>query len=386
MTEIDKQTTNIIRALILDITRNANSGHPGGAMSSTDMAYVVYRYFLKYNPSNPNWINRDRFVLSAGHESALLYSLIMLQGFLPLEELKKFRQLNSLTPGHPETDLTDGVDATTGPLGQGFSMAVGMAVAEEILRSKLGSDAISHYTYALGGDGDLQEPIALGSAELAGHWALSKLIVLYDKNNAQISGETSRADSTDVETVFKGFGWNVINIDGHNHVEIKNAIETAQAQNEKPTLIIGHTVMAKGLATREGDHGTHGSPLPPEEIAATKEKLGLPSDKQFYVPNEIIEEFRKRHDELKKIASEWSATVNEKIQNDEKHNKSTTSQLQHNNNKERETDRQTERERKRAYHEKERDLATPQEQRTIFNELDLEAYVAVSSQWVNNTI
>ncbi len=313
MNEIDKKTVNVIRALILDITRNANSGHPGGAMSSTDMAYVVYRYFLNYNPSNPHWINRDRFILSAGHESSLLYSMIYLQGFLPMEELKRFRQLNSLTPGHPEADLTDGVDATTGPLGQGVGMSVGMAVAEEILRAKTSEDVINHYTYVLAGDGDLQEPIALGAAELAGHWGLSRLILLYDKNNAQISGKTSRADSTDVAAVFKGFGWNVIEIDGHNHDEIKSAIEQAKAQNEKPTIIIGHTIMAKGLATREGDHETHGSPLPPEEIAATKEKLGLPKDEFFHVPEDVIDAFRSRHSELKNAAEKWSATVNEKI-------------------------------------------------------------------------
>ncbi len=316
MNELDKKTVNVIRGLILDTTRNANSGHPGGALSSTDMAYVVYRYFLNYNPSNPQWINRDRFVLSAGHESALLYSLIMLQGFLPLDELKRFRQLNSLTPGHPEYGLTDGVDATTGPLGQGISMAVGMAVAEEILRSKMGSDVINHYTYVLAGDGDLQEPIALGSAELAGHWGLSKMIVLYDKNNAQISGNTTRADSTDVATVFKGFGWNVLKIDGHDHEEIKEAIEKAKSQNEKPTIIIGNTIMAKG-SVREGDYTTHGSPLKEEEIAASKEKLGLPKDEKFYVPDDVIANFRTRENELKDITTEWSKRVNEKLHSDE---------------------------------------------------------------------
>ncbi len=316
MTNLDKKTASVIRALILDGTRKANSGHPGGALSSTDMAYVVYKYFLKYNPENPYWINRDRFVLSAGHESMLLYSLIALQGFLPLEELKKFRQLGSLTPGHPEYGLTKGVDATTGPLGQGFSMSVGMAVAEEILRAKLGEEAINHYTFTIAGDGDLQEPVALGAASLAGHWGLSKLIALYDKNNAQISGPTSRADDTDIKKVFEGFGWNTIEIDGHNHDEIKEAIEKAQAQNVKPTLIIGNTVMAKGTATREGDHTTHGSPLPPEEIAATKKKLGLPEDEFFYFPEDVKEFFRSNFDELKKNVAEWNHRVNEKMNSD----------------------------------------------------------------------
>ncbi len=321
MTELDKKTASVIRALILDGTRKANSGHPGGALSSTDMAYVVYKHFLKYNPKNPLWINRDRFVLSAGHESMLLYSLLTLQGFISVEDLKNFRQLGSITPGHPEYGLTDGVDATTGPLGQGFSMAVGMAVAETMLSAKLGGDAVNHFTFTLAGDGDLQEPVALGAASLAGHWGLSKLIALYDKNNAQISGPTSRADDTDIKEVFEGFGWNTIEIDGHNHDEIIDAIKQAQSQNEKPTLIIGHTIMAKGTATREGDHTTHGSPLPPEEIAATKEKLGLPKDQFFYLPDDVVNYFRNNFDELNDNVNDWNKRVNDKIESDEEFKK-----------------------------------------------------------------
>ncbi len=321
MTELDKKTASVIRALILDGTRKANSGHPGGALSSTDMAYVVYKHFLKYNPKNPLWINRDRFVLSAGHESMLLYSLLTLQGFISVDDLKNFRQLGSITPGHPEYGLTDGVDATTGPLGQGFSMAVGMAVAETMLSAKLGGDAVNHFTFTLAGDGDLQEPVALGAASLAGHWGLSKLIALYDKNNAQISGPTSRADDTDIKEVFEGFGWNTIEIDGHNHDEIIDAIKQAQSQNEKPTLIIGHTIMAKGTATREGDHTTHGSPLPPEEIAATKEKLGLPKDEFFYLPDDVVNYFRNNFDELNDNVNDWNKRVNDKIESAEEFKK-----------------------------------------------------------------
>jgi transketolase len=316
MTNLDNKSVSVIRALILDGTRKANSGHPGGALSSTDMAYVVYKHFLKYDPENPLWFNRDRFVLSAGHESMLLYSLLALQGFLPLEELKKFRQLGSLTPGHPEFGLTNGVDATTGPLGQGFSMSVGIAVAEEMLRAKLGADVLNHYTFTIAGDGDLQEPVALGAASLAGHWGLSKLIAFYDKNNAQISGPTSRADDTNIKKVFEGFGWNTIEIDGHNHDDIINAVITAQSQNAKPTLIIGHTIMAKGTATREGDFTTHGSPLPPEEIAATKEKLGLPKDEFFYFPEDVVNNFRSNFDKLKEKVNSWEDAVNAKLQND----------------------------------------------------------------------
>jgi transketolase len=316
MTNLDNKSVSVIRALILDGTRKANSGHPGGALSSTDMAYVVYKHFLKYDPENPLWFNRDRFVLSAGHESMLLYSLLVLQGFLPTDELKKFRQFGSLTPGHPEFGLTNGVDATTGPLGQGFSMSVGIAVAEEMLRAKLGADVLNHYTFTIAGDGDLQEPVALGAASLAGHWGLSKLIAFYDKNNAQISGPTSRADDTNIKKVFEGFGWNTVEIDGHNHDEIVDAVNTAKSQNAKPTLIIGHTIMAKGTATREGDFTTHGSPLSPEEIAATKEKLGLPKDEFFYLPEDVVDNFRSNFDELKEKVNKWNNVVNAKIQSD----------------------------------------------------------------------
>ncbi len=314
--EQDKNAVAVIRGLIMDGTRKANSGHPGGAMSSTDMAYILFKYYLKTDPGDSQWLNRDRFVLSAGHESMLLYSLLHLQGYLPMEELKHFRQWGSLTPGHPEHGLTPGVDATTGPLGQGVGMAVGMAVAEAALADQMGKDVIDHYTYVLAGDGDLQEPVALGAAANAGHFGLGKLILFYDKNNAQISGSTSRADSTKINKVFKGFGWQVLEIDGHDHVQISLAIEQAQEEKNKPTIIIGHTVMAKGAATVEGDFHTHGSPLPPEEIAATKEKNGLPADKDFYVPEAVYDYFHSQHKEQKKAVNAWNAIVKEKSEAD----------------------------------------------------------------------
>ena len=314
--ELDKKTTAVIRGLIMDGTRKANSGHPGGAMSSTDMAYIVFKYFLKIDPDNPEWIDRDRFVLSAGHESMMLYALLHLQGRLPLEELKRFRQWGSLTPGHPEHGLTKGVDATTGPLGQGVGMAVGMAVAEAALSAQLGKEIINHYTYVLAGDGDLQEPVSLGAAATAGHLGLGKLILFYDKNNAQISGSTSRADSTDMALVFKGLGWQVIEIDGHDHIQISMAIEKAQAELNKPAIIIGHTVMAKDAAHVEGDFHTHGSPLAPEEIAATKEKIGLPPEKDFFVPDEVCDFFRAGHKEAKKSVTAWQRSVEDKSKND----------------------------------------------------------------------
>jgi len=314
--ELDKKTVAVIRSLVMDGTRKANSGHPGGAMSSADMAYILFKYYLKTDPDNSRWLNRDRFVLSAGHESMLLYSLLHLQGYLPMEELKRFRQWGSLTPGHPEYGLTQGVDATTGPLGQGVGMAVGMAVAEASLAAQMGEDIIDHYTYVLAGDGDLQEPVALGAAANAGHFELGKLILFYDKNNAQISGDTSRADSTDIAKVFEGFGWQVLEIDGHDHVQISLAIDQAQEEKSKPSIIIGHTIMAKGAATVEGDFHTHGSPLSPEEIAATKTKNGLPADKDFYVPEEVYDHFRSHHKKLKKTVNQWKERVKEKSLSD----------------------------------------------------------------------
>ncbi|MBN2639120.1 MAG: transketolase [Bacteroidales bacterium] len=314
--QMDKKTTAVIRGLIMDGTRKANSGHPGGAMSSTDMAYVLFKHHLKYDPDNTLWINRDRFVLSAGHESMLLYSLLHLQGHLSIDELMRFRQLHSLTPGHPEHGLTKGVDASTGPLGQGFGMSVGMAIAEAALAAQLGTEIIDHYTYAIAGDGDLQEPVALGAAATAGHQGLGKLIVFYDKNGAQISGSTDRADSTDLVQVFKGFGWQVIEIDGHNHAEINQAITQAQNEKDRPSLIIGHTIMAKGAAHVEGDFHTHGSPLKEEEIQATKEKLGLPSDQKFYVSDDVYRYFQSDFSEKRDIVSQWNKIVADKSESD----------------------------------------------------------------------
>ena len=315
---LDDKSVSVIRGLILDGTRKANSGHPGGAMSSTDFAYILFKDFLKYSPDNAKWFNRDRFILSAGHESMLHYSLLTLIGYLSVDDLKEFRQFGSLTPGHPENILTPGIEATSGPLGQGISMGVGMAISEIILKNMLGNELINHYTYILVGDGDLQEPVSLGSSAIAGHLGLGKLIVFYDKNDIQISGSTSRADSTDVAGVFKSLGWQVINIDGHNHGEIRNAILSAQSESSKPTIIIGETTMAKGLATKEGEAGTHGSPLPPEEISATKEKFGLSTDEFFQLPDDVIEHFRTRFSELQKSEEEWNELLSTKLNSDNK--------------------------------------------------------------------
>ena len=297
----------VTKGLILDMVRKANSGHSGGPMSSADFTQVLFTEYLSFNPIDSEWFNRDRFILSAGHESALIYSMLAQIGWLKIEDLQAFRQLHSKTPGHPEVEIS-GIEATTGPLGQGFGMAVGMATAESMLRSRV-SDLIDHYTYVVAGDGDFQEPIVLGAASMAGHWGLSRLIVFYDSNNAQISGNVDRFDSTNYATVFEGFGWHVQEIDGHNHEQIRQAIEKAQVV-DRPSLIIGTTIMAKGSATMEGDYETHGAPLPHEEIKATKEKLGLPLE-PFYLPSEVIAHFQNRFEGLNKNAIIWDKKVSD---------------------------------------------------------------------------
>lgn len=311
--QMDQKTVNVIKGLIMDATRKANSGHPGGAMSSTDFAYILYKDFLRYTPDSPDWFNRDRFVLAAGHESMLLYSLLHLAGYISIEDIKQFRQLGSITPGHPEHDVTPGIEATSGPLGQGFCTGVGMATAEAFLRAKTGSDVTDHYTYVLASDGDFQEPVSFGAASLAGLWGLGKLVVYYDSNSVQLAGPICRCDCANIKQIYEGLNWHVIEINGHDHEAIRAAIKAAKAETAKPTLIIGKTVMANGAATREGDYGTHGAPLPPEEIAATKKKFGQPEDKFFYVPEDVVEHFRARFPELKAEAENWQKKLDETI-------------------------------------------------------------------------
>jgi len=306
--ELKQFALAVTKGLVMDMVRKANSGHSGGPMSSADFAHILFTEYLNFNPDDPEWFNRDRFVLSAGHESALLYAMLIQIGWLDMKDIQSFRQLHSRTPGHPEVEIP-GVEATTGPLGQGFGMAVGMATAESILRGQFtelvdNADAlVGHYTYVLASDGDFQEPITLGAGSMAGHWGLSRLIVYYDSNNAQISGKVDRSDSTNYALVFEGFGWHVQEIDGHNHDQIREAIEKAQVV-DRPSLIIGTTLMAQGSATMEGDHETHGAPLPQEEIDATKEKLGLPEEK-FYLPKVVVDYFQSRFTELRELVSKW---------------------------------------------------------------------------------
>ncbi|QAZ67558.1 transketolase [Solidesulfovibrio carbinolicus] len=309
----DAQAVNVIKGLIMDATRKAASGHPGGAMSSADMAYVLFKDYLRYDPADPTWFDRDRFVLSAGHESMLLYALLHLRGLLTMEDLQHFRQFGSKTPGHPENYETPGVECTTGPLGQGFSMSVGMAVAEAMLRERLGEDIAGHYTYVLSSDGDVQTPVFQGSAALAGLWGLGRLIVLFDKNQVQLSGPVAICDHVDYAKLFASMGWHVVEIDGHDHAAIRAAIEAAKAETSRPSMIIGLTTIAKGSATMEGDCGSHGAPFSEDEIKATKKNLGLPEDQKFYLPAEVGEHFRARWPELAAARKAWNTTLEAKL-------------------------------------------------------------------------
>lgn len=312
--DIDQYAINVAKGLIMDTVRKADSGHTGGPLSSLDYTYTLFKEFLKFDPDDPNWKDRDRFVLSAGHESALLYTMLTFVGWLEIDDLKKFRQLGSRTPGHPEREMTPGVEATTGPLGQGVGNAVGMAVSECILGHQFGEDVVNHYTYCLHGDGDIQEPVAQGAIALAGHWGLGKLINYYDANNAQISGKVTRSDSADYVKIYEANGWQVQEIDGHDREAIRDAIRKAQMEIEKPSVIIGHTIMAQGCATMEDDHNTHGGPLPPEEIASTKEKLELNPDEFFQFPNDAVEDFRKGFAFARSEVAAWKSALNNRLE------------------------------------------------------------------------
>lgn len=293
--EIDRLGANTIRMLAADAVQKANSGHPGMPMGCADFAYVLWTKFLKVDPKNPSWPDRDRFVLSAGHGSMLLYSLLHLSGFdVSLDEIKNFRQLGSITPGHPEFGETPGVECTTGPLGQGIANSVGMAIAEAWLGATFNDDAtnlVDHNTYVLCGDGDLEEGISSEACSLAGHLGLGKITVFYDDNQITIDGATDLAFSEDVGKRFESYGWHVQAIDGHDHEAIEGALEKAQAEGSRPSLIMGRTKIAYGSPTKEGTSASHGAPLGDEEIQATKRKLGMPEDKTFYVPDEVRAQF-----------------------------------------------------------------------------------------------
>lgn len=304
-----------IRSLSIDAIQECNSGHPGLPMGSADIGAVLYGEIININPEESKWINRDRFVLSAGHGSMLLYSLLHLSGHnLSLEDLKNFRKIGSKTPGHPEFGHTDGVEATTGPLGAGISNAVGMAIAETMLADKYNTDnhkIIDNYTYTLAGDGCLMEGVSYEAASLAGHLGLGKLIVLYDSNSITIEGSTSLATSEDILKRFESFGWQTLKGDGNNIKEIERLIKEAKSETLKPAIIELKTTIGFGSPNRAGTSGIHGSPLGEEEIKLTKEALKIPSGSDFYINPLATELFSERQAEWKHNYNNWVADFKE---------------------------------------------------------------------------
>ena len=309
--DIDQLSINTIRFLAVDAVQKANSGHPGLPMGCAPIGYLLYTKFMNHNPANPKWLNRDRFILSAGHGSMLLYSLLHLCGYdVSLSELKNFRQWKSITPGHPEYGLTPGVETSTGPLGQGFANAVGMAIAEEYLASMFNKDdekILDHYVYGICSDGDLMEGISHEAASLAGHLKLGKIIFFYDDNSITIDGSTSLAFSEDVGKRYEGYGWQVLRINDVNDLaQIDAAVIAAQAEALKPTMIITKTHIGYGSPNKQDTADAHGSPLGEEEIKLTKENLNWPTDKSFFIPEKVIERFKAVKIKGKKCEEEWN--------------------------------------------------------------------------------
>ncbi len=306
----NRTLANAIRILSLDAVNAANSGHPGAPMGMADIATILWREFLKHNPKNPNWFNRDRFVLSNGHGSMLLYSLLHLTGYkLSMNDIKNFRQLNSLTPGHPECDITDGVETTTGPLGQGLANAVGMAIAEKNLSSeynRIGHQIIDHHTYVFAGDGCLMEGISHEACSLAGTMKLNKLIVFYDMNQISIDGSINGWFTENIPSRFKSYNWNVINnVNGHDFVSIRKAIRAAKLEKSKPTIICCKTVIGYGSPKFQGTSQAHGAPLGMEEAKVVREKLSW-KHKPFIIPRDIYLKWN-AHDKGEKHESVWKS-------------------------------------------------------------------------------
>ena len=313
-TALDQLCINTIRILSIDTVQKANSGHPGLPMGAAAMAYVLWTRFLKHNPHDPLWPDRDRFVLSAGHGSALLYSLLHLTGYnLPLDELKRFRQFGSHTPGHPERGDTAGVEVTTGPLGQGFGMGVGMAMAEAWLAANFNKDGqkiVDHYTYGIVSDGDLMEGIASEAASLAGHLKLGKLIYLYDQNHISLAGATELTYTEDVAMRFDAYGWHTKTVpDGNDTEAIDAAIREAQAETGRPSLLLIRTHIGFGSPHKQDTFHAHGSPLGEDEVAATKKNLGWPTMDYFYLPPEAVSHFREQVEKGQAEQKEWTGAL-----------------------------------------------------------------------------
>ena len=305
-----KIIANTIRGLSVDGVAAANSGHPGMPLGMADVRAVLWSEHMNFNPKNPKWLNRDRFILSAGHGSMLIYSLLHLYGYdLSMDDLKAFRQWGSKTPGHPENFVTVGVETTTGPLGQGVANAVGFALAEASLAARYnreGSEIIDHYTYVVAGDGCLQEGISHEACSFAGHNKLGKLIMLYDSNNITIDGPTHISFTEDTRKRFEAYGWQVLEIDGHDYDQINAAIAEAKKEKSKPSIIICKTIIGFGSPNRAGTSKAHGEPFPAEEIELMKEKLGLPKDKSFFVPDEISDLRAKTQEKGENLENKWN--------------------------------------------------------------------------------
>ncbi|WHY79476.1 transketolase [Neobacillus sp. WH10] len=309
---IDDLSVTSIRTLSIDAIEKANSGHPGMPMGAAPMAYTLWTRIMNHNPKNPHWFNRDRFVLSAGHGSALLYSMLHLSGYnLTMDDLKQFRQWGSKTPGHPEYGHTEGVEATTGPLGQGIAMAVGMAMAERHVASVYNKDKyelVNHFTYSICGDGDLMEGVSAEAASLAGHLKLGRLVVLYDSNDISLDGDLNKSFSESVKERFQAYGWQYLRVeDGNNLEEILKALEEAKSDLDRPTMIEVRTVIGYGSPNRAGTSGVHGSPLGANELKLTKEAYKWTFEEDFHVPQEVYDNFQKLIVETgTKKEKEWS--------------------------------------------------------------------------------
>ena len=315
MSKQHKNLSNAIRFLSIDAIEKANSGHPGMPMGMADVATILFKHFLKFNPKNPSWLNRDRFVLSAGHGSMLLYSLLYLTGYksVSLSSIKKFRQLNSICAGHPEYHPNTGIETTTGPLGQGISNAVGFAIAEEILKKKLGKKIINHKTYALAGDGCLMEGISHEALSLAGHLKLKNLVMLFDNNAISIDGPTSLAVSDNYKKRFESYGWDYIFINGHNEKEIFKALKKVQ-KAKKPTVISCKTKIGYGSPNKSGKASSHGSPLGVDEIKLVRKQLNW-KHKPFEIPNNILNEWKKIGNKGTKLEANWNKFYRRKNNN-----------------------------------------------------------------------
>jgi transketolase len=308
--ELENLSINTIRILSADAVQNSNSGHPGMPMGAAAMAYTLWTQFLRHNPRNPQWFDRDRFVLSAGHGSMLLYSLLFLTGYdLPLDQIKRFRKWGSMTPGHPERGHTPGVEVTTGPLGQGFANGVGLAIAEAWLAARYnrpGHRIVDHYTYCICGDGDLMEGVSQEAASLAGHLQLGKLIYLYDQNHISLAGATEIDFTEDVAARFDACGWHTRSVpDGNDTEDVAKAIQEAQAEHGRPSLILVRTHIGYGSPHKQDNFSSHGSPLGEEELAATKKALGWPTMDKFYLPQDAVDFYRQAVPQGKTLEEEW---------------------------------------------------------------------------------